>query len=143
MPHEKETRNLTQKWKDPLLESLPTADLERDTHREKPKIKEGLAKGEERLNLMEICEETGQRENDSTGLAKENESPLAMSFIQGNGWVTKTLGPNSGHWKWLARKVNKKNPCELSPSAKPSSRKTKRKGSVPSQEVDPNVLSFK
>ena len=52
--------------------------------------------------------------------------------------MAEPLGPNSGHWKCLARTNNKQ-----SPNVKTSPDNTKRKGSVTLQELDPNVLSTK
>lgn len=86
-PQEKENVSLTQNRKDSLLDSLPTADLERDIHREKSKTEEGSRMGGARLNMMKICGETSLKEYDSKAWAEGNSSPLAMSFIQKQvGW---------------------------------------------------------
>ncbi|KAK9994125.1 hypothetical protein SO802_023828 [Lithocarpus litseifolius] len=138
LPQEKENVSLTQTRKESVLDSLLIADLERSIHREKSITEEGSGMGEERLNMMEICGETGPKETDSKAWAVGNSSPLAMSFIQEKGWVAEPLGPNSGHWKRLARTNNKQ-----SPNVKTSPDNTKRKGSVPIQELDPNALSTK
>lgn len=79
--------SLTQNRKDSLLDSLPTADLERDIHREKSKTDEGSRMGGARLNKMKICGETSLKEYDLKAWAEGNSSPLAMSFIQKQvGW---------------------------------------------------------
>ena len=70
--------------------------------------------------------------------ANNNSGPLAMTYNQEKGWVTEPLGPTSGHWKRLAKKVTTPSPNKLSGSSK-----AKRKGQVPLQELDPNVTSSK
>nr|POE60143.1 hypothetical protein CFP56_45087 [Quercus suber] len=140
LPQGKENESLTQNQKDSLLDSLPQADLEKGIHRKKSKTDEGSGMGEERLNIMEICGETGPEENDSKAWAEGNSSPLAMSFIQEKVWVAEPLGPNSGHWKRLTRTNNKQS---LKVKTSTDNTNTKRKGYVPLQELDPNTLSTK
>nr|POF16047.1 hypothetical protein CFP56_45035 [Quercus suber] len=51
--------------------------------------------------------------------AKETMGPIAMSYVQNKGWVSKELGPKSGHWKRLARQNKQTSPTEESdPSSK-------------------------
>ena len=64
--------------------------------------------------------------------------PLAMSYDPKEGWVSEKLGPNSKHWKRLAREVKANGSC-----TKESPGSQKRKGPTPLQELDPNALSKK
>ena len=59
--------------------------------------------------------------------------PLALRFDDKKGWIAKTLGPTSRHWKRLARENNKQ---ETQASESPT--KGKRDGPTPLQELDPN-----
>ena len=64
--------------------------------------------------------------------------PVAMSYDPKEGWVSEKLGPNSKHWKRLAREVKEKG---LGTNESPGSQK--REGPTPLQELDPNALSKK
>lgn len=70
--------------------------------------------------------------------AEIDSSPLAMIYNQTKGWISKILGPKSGHWKCLARKVKGNFSKVDSDPASP-----KRKGETPLIELDPNVNSKK
>ena len=61
-----------------------------------------------------------------------------MTFNQEKGWVIEPLGPTSGHWKRLARKIKTPSPNKVACTSK-----TKRKGPVPLQELDPNNINSK
>lgn len=64
--------------------------------------------------------------------------PIAMSFDEKEGWISESLGPNSRHWKRLAREVHVQaarvggNPIN-----------GKREGLIPLQELDPNISELK
>lgn len=64
--------------------------------------------------------------------------PVAMSFDPSDGWVVEKLGPNSRHWKRLAREGKSSGPVTAG-----SPRRQKRRGPTPLQELDPNALSQK
>ena len=61
-----------------------------------------------------------------------------MTFNQEKGWVIEPLGSTSGHWKRLARKIKTPSPNKVACASK-----TKRKGPIPLQELDPNNISSK
>nr|POE75229.1 hypothetical protein CFP56_76589 [Quercus suber] len=61
-----------------------------------------------------------------------------MTYDPKEGWVSEKLGPNSKHWKRLAREVKTTGKCT---TGSPGSQK--REGPTPLQELDPNVLSQK
>lgn len=63
---------------------------------------------------------------------------LAMSYGSMKGWITKKLGPKSGHWKRLAREA-KANPNHKGKS--PICQK--REGPISLQELDPDVSDWK
>jgi len=67
----------------------------------KPKVKQ--------KNTLQTIS-TGHGEKENQNWANNDLSPLAMSYDQEKGWITKVLGPKSGHWKSLARQVKVKSP---------------------------------
>ena len=121
---------------------LLVADLEGETLWEISKNEDERKRTEGELYKKHTCKELGKDsglESSAIGSwADDNSSPLAMTFNQEKGWVTGPLGPTSGHWKHLARKVK-----TLSPNKVDCTSKTKCKGPVPLQELDPNNLSLK
>ena len=70
---------------------------------------------------------------------KEN-GPMAMSFDVNLGWVAETLGPQSDHWKCMARKVHDTSPTK---ETKEEIRLGKRPGMSPLQELEPNITTQK
>nr|POF09034.1 hypothetical protein CFP56_14975 [Quercus suber] len=74
------------------------------------------------------------------GPGSENPAfgPLALSFDDKKGWITKTLGLTSKHWKRLARENNKQ-----ASQVSESPTKGKRDGPTPLQELDPNSGNLK
>lgn len=71
----------------------------------------------------------------STGSTDESQSPVAMVYDAKVGWTSKALGPNSKHWKRLARESKGKIESKgLGPENK------KRIGPTPLQELDPNAI---
>jgi len=64
--------------------------------------------------------------------------PLAMSYDGEKGWTVEKIGPNSRHWKWLAREVKKEKKAETK-----NHKGSKREGLTPLNEVDPNTLEQK
>nr|POE67398.1 hypothetical protein CFP56_43642 [Quercus suber] len=64
--------------------------------------------------------------------------PLAMSYDGEKGWTTEKIGPNSRHWKRLAREVPKEKKAEVK-----NLKVSKREGPTPLSELDPNTLEQK
>ena len=98
----------------------------------------GDSKHVEKARYTKACSELGLEIKETIPWAKDLSSPLAMSFDKDKGWVVKTLGPTSEHWKRLARQTNKP-----SPSKRDSPEKLKRSGPISLQELDPNALKTK
>nr|POF18321.1 hypothetical protein CFP56_47566 [Quercus suber] len=64
--------------------------------------------------------------------------PIAMSYDTVKGWTAEPLGPQSRHWKRLAREAKPNSrPEEKSPTG------LKREGPIPLQELDSNVYNQK
>lgn len=138
MLREKEDDSITLNRKETVPNILPIADLEGEMLWEKSKAEEGEKKSDEDRRGKEKCRESGLMVS-AVGLwADEDLSPLAMFFTQEKGWVSKKLGPKSGHWKRIARKQIK-----ASPTKKGSQNKTKRMGPVDLKELDPKALNSK
>ena len=138
---EKVKCNLTPKGMVGVRPSLSEADLVGEMSWETSKKEDGDKKTEESARQetrKEVGKEMGLKSGAEEDWANNNSSPLAMIYNQEKGWVTETLGLTSGHWKRLARKVTTPSPNKLSGPSK-----TKRKGQIPLQELDPNVTSAK
>ena len=139
---EKATSNLTPNEKVGVPPLLPVADLEGNMLWEISKHEDVREKTDAGLDKEKTCvdmeKESGLETNTIGTWADDNSSPLAMTFNQEKGWVTEPLGPTSGHWKRLARKTKTPSPDKVDCTSK-----TKRKGPMPLQELDPNNLSSK
>ena len=76
------------------------------------------------------------------GLANvdKDKGPMAMSYDVSLGWVAEPLGPQSGHWKCLARRAR-----EISPTKEPKeeTRLGKRPGTSPSQAIETESNTLK
>ena len=70
---------------------------------------------------------------------KEN-GPMAKSFDVNLGWVAETFGPQSDHWKCMARKVRDTSPTK---ETKEEIHLGKRLGMSPLQELEPNITTKK
>ena len=70
---------------------------------------------------------------------KEN-GPMAISFDVNLGWVAETLGPQSGHWKCMAKKARD---TSLKKETKEEIWLGKRLGTSPLQELEPNITTQK
>ena len=68
---------------------------------------------------------------------KEN-GPMAISFDVNLGWVAETLGPQSGHWKCMAKKARD---TSLKKETKEEIWLGKRLGTSPLQELEPNITT--
>ncbi|XP_030964072.1 uncharacterized protein LOC115985247 [Quercus lobata] len=134
--------NLTPKEKVGVPPLLPVADLEGDMVWEISKNEDAREKTKGVLDKKHTCKDLGKDsglESSAVGSwADDNSSPLAMTFNQEKGWVTEPLGPTSGHWKRLARKIKTPSPNKVDCTSK-----TKHKGPIPLQELDPNNISSK
>lgn len=64
--------------------------------------------------------------------------PLAMSYDGEKSWTTEKIGPNTRHWKRLAREVKKEKKAEIK-----NLKVSKREGPTPLYELDPNTLEQK
>nr|POF06363.1 hypothetical protein CFP56_59426 [Quercus suber] len=73
----------------------------------------------------------------STRTANGSQGLVAMLFDAKVGWTAEILGPNSKHWKLLARESKGKSASEGCPESK------KPNGQTPLQELDPNVVDQK
>ena len=81
----------------------------------------------------------GSREVVGLASVDKDKGPMAMSYDVSLGYVAEPLGPQSGHWKHLARKAR-----EISPTKEPKEeiRLGKRPGMSPSLaiEIESNTL---
>ena len=127
---EKVISNLTPKEKDGVPPLLPVAGLKGEMLSEISRNEDERKRSEGELDMKHSCKELGKdsslESSTARSWANDNSSPLAMTFNQEKGWVTEPLGPTSGHWKRLARKVTTPSPNKVECTSK-----TKRKGLVP------------
>nr|POE89123.1 hypothetical protein CFP56_70454 [Quercus suber] len=72
------------------------------------------------------------------GMSKPKLGPIAISYDQNMGWVTEKMGPNSKHWKRLAREIKSN-----APTKNTSPTKLKSEGPTPLIKLDPNALELK
>lgn len=82
--------------------------------------------------------QTPKKHGTATGVEQEYSGPVAMSYEAKVGWTAEPIGPNSKHWKRLARDSKGK-----SISDGPGLASKKRKGPIPLQELDPNIADLK
>ena len=72
-----------------------------------------------KFNFEAVRKEKEVGSNLSLDLTKGEEGPIAMTYDMELGWITKTLGPTSGHWKRKAREGQPKGKAkDLSPIQK-------------------------
>ena len=64
--------------------------------------------------------------------------PLAMSYDGEKSWTTEKIGPNTRHWKRLAREVKKEKKADIK-----NLKVSKREGPTPLYELEPNTLEQK
>lgn len=74
----------------------------------------------------------------SLDLTKDREGPMAMTYDMELGWVVKTLGPTSGHWKRKAHAGQTKGKEKAV-----SLVQKQRSASNPLGELDQNTLELK
>lgn len=78
--------------------------------------------------------------SDEAGLVSVDKDlgPMAMCFDENLGWVAKTLGLKSGHWKRIAREAHG---ASKTKESKEEIRLGKRIGPSPLQELEPNITT--
>ena len=138
---EKVNCNLTSNGKDGMRPLLPEADLVGEMSWETSKNEDVGRKTEEEPDKQythkEVGKDLGLDSSAGGSWANNNSSPLAMTYNQEKGWVTEPLGPTSGHWKRLARKVTTPSPKTVWPKQS----QTQRSGS--STRVRPECYKLK
>ena len=77
------------------------------------------------------------RPEDSAEKLEDVTGPIAIIFDKKEGWTGEKLGPQSEHWKRLARKAQTKAQIEgVGPE------KIKRESPMPLQELDANIIEL-
>lgn len=137
-PKEKVKGNLIQSGKHSLTSTLHIKDMEEGMQWETIPDNVARVKSKEVRQHMHEIKSMGFVDKENLDWAEIDSSPLAMIYNQTKGWISKILGPKSGHWKCLDRKVKGNFSKVDSDPASP-----KRKGETPLIELDPNVNSKK